>query len=123
MAPPPNKKRRTLAAVKAPLTGPPIKAGFKSSTRPLTPTAQAAAEKNKRRQDSQQVALPFDSTEKYKVGLKILLDESIYDNPNEVSYDVLCANFYFHFNLSLSYLFTLSHRYQNVQRVTTLNMK
>lgn len=81
----PTKKHRSLAAARAPLAVTPAKAQFKRSSKPLTPAAIAAGQKNKRRQDSQQVALPFETADRIKVGLKILLDETIYDHPNDVS--------------------------------------
>lgn len=82
----PNKRRAS-----APLPGPPAKAQFKKSTRPLSATTIAVVEKNKRRLESQQVSLPFESAERFKVGLKLLLDESIYDDVDDVSVRCKCT--------------------------------
>jgi hypothetical protein len=50
----------------------------------VTPASIAAAAAAKWKNDAIQVTLPFDAREKYPVGLKILLDESIYPTPAAV---------------------------------------
>jgi hypothetical protein len=83
MPPPSSRKRRATVSPTGP--SPPVKASFKQSSTPLTAAAIATAEKNKRRDDAQQVAIPFDKSDRYRVGLKLLLSESIYNHPNDVS--------------------------------------
>jgi hypothetical protein len=85
MAPPDSRKRRASAPPDGPSKQPPVKATFKRTTKPLTATEMANAKKNKRREESQQVALPFDSVERFMPGLKVLLPETIYDRPEDVS--------------------------------------
>jgi hypothetical protein len=79
MAPPSNRKRV------APSSEPAAKAPFKRPSRPPTAAALAAAEKAKRRDESQQVAIPYEVADKYKLGIKLLLPESVYVDPKDVS--------------------------------------
>lgn len=76
MVPPPGKKRRVNTSPSEAL---------KRTSNPATPTAVAAAALSKRRNDSQQANISFIPKEKYSIGLKLLLPESIYPTPSSVS--------------------------------------
>jgi hypothetical protein len=88
MVPPPARKRRATL----PSTTPPAKAPYKRNSKPLSAAAIANADKAKKRNDAQQVAITFDTVEKYRVGMKLLLPDSIYESPNDVSPLPLCFN-------------------------------
>jgi hypothetical protein len=63
-----------------------------NSKRPATKTsAQAASATAKRRSEAQQASLVFQAKDKYPVGLKLLLNESIYPSPSQVSKHVVCC--------------------------------
>jgi hypothetical protein len=70
-------KRKSAAAAAA---AAPLKRKFKAPT----PAAIAAAASAKRRNEAPQTGISFVAQEKYKVGMKLLLDDSIYDNAGSV---------------------------------------
>jgi hypothetical protein len=103
MAPPSSRKRPAIS----PCTELPAKAPFKRTAKTLTPAAIAAAAKAKRREESQQVAIPFDAVEKFKVGLKLLLNDSIYDFEDDVR--MFYVSIHVFFNRFQLFLTSLCH--------------
>lgn len=62
----------------------------KQRTRPLsTAAAVEAAARAKKRNDAPQSNIGFQKKDQYSIGMKLLLDESIYEKQNEVSYNLL----------------------------------
>ena len=64
-----------------------------SASKPSSDSAKDSAAKKKR--DSVQVHLAFGTVEKYKIGLKVLLDDSIYDDKSPVRSFVIVVLFVF----------------------------
>ena len=94
---PPLRKRRasvdaaSLASKRSTREPPSInKALPKQRTRPLsTAAAVEAAARAKKRNDAPQSNIGFQKKDQYSIGMKLLLDESIYEKQNEVSYNLL----------------------------------
>ena len=83
MPPPPSKKaRRSLPLPPSAQAAPPT---FRSGRLPSAASLAAAAAAQKKN-DALQVGIAFDVKEKCPPGLKVLLDESVYDDPDDVSF-------------------------------------
>jgi hypothetical protein len=114
MVPPPTTKRRPSlsTASKSDDNEPPTKRRSSSQHQPSvsitprpafrqskspTPALIARQEKAKKRNEALQVSIPFNTVDKYRPGLKLLLPETVYDDPTDVSFFVFD---YFIFNTS-----------------------
>jgi hypothetical protein len=82
----PAKKKRRVS-VDAPDVV--VAAIAKRPAKALTPVAAAVAALAKRRNDAQQVSIAFDCREKFPIGTKLLLPQSIYPKASDVSWLVV----------------------------------
>ena len=93
MAPPLSKKiRRSLPL---PPSSQALAATFRQSSRPPTAASLAAAAAAQKKNDALQLGIAFDVKEKCPPGLKVLLDESVYDDPDDVSFFNFFVCFFF----------------------------
>ena len=110
MGPPPpvassNKKKRHISATTSSSSNKQTKwiSGGTATSKQLhsKSSGSAPATATKRRNDATQTSLSFAPQEKYKIGLKLLLSDSIYGAPEKVS----CRKVLFVFLLGRSFLF------------------
>ena len=82
----PAKKKRRVSRDAPDVVVPAI---AKCPAKALTPVAAAVAALAKRRNDAQQVNIAFDCREKFPIGTKLLLPQSIYPKASDVSWLVV----------------------------------
>jgi hypothetical protein len=103
---PTGRKRRASAPPARPASVPPAQRPSSSSSsspairtsssqRVMSVASAVAAEKAGRLANAVQVSIPFGTVEKYQIGLKILLPDTIYGSIGDVSHLVGCHLFCF----------------------------